>query len=98
MDTDKPSIEIEKLKKYVHEYSAFQIIEDKNLMELHFIPFMPEAVEHFPDGKQVEHIMYGKEINGFVYFYKFIIVSDDNTEEIKIEGKSDPVMEWLNYI
>ncbi|KJE48594.1 MULTISPECIES: hypothetical protein [Acidiplasma] len=98
MDIDKPSIEIEKLKKYVSENSGFDIIEKGNILELHFIPFMPEAVEHFPDGKQVEHIMYGEEIEGYVYFYKFVIVSEDDKTEISIDGRYDPVMEWLNYI
>ena len=98
MIKDKPSIEIEKLKAYVVKNSAFSIIEKNDLIELHFIPFLPEQVGHFPDGEQVEHVMHGRIINDRVYFYRFVTVSSENKTEIKLEDGNDPVMEWLKYI
>ncbi len=98
MIEDKPSIGIGKLKAYVMKNSAFGIIEQNDLIELHFIPFLPEQVEHFPNGEQVEHIMHGKVINDKVYFYRFVTVSSENKTEIELEDEDDPVMEWLKYI
>ncbi len=98
MINDKPSVEIEKLRLYVIKNSAFSIIEKNDLIELHFIPFLPEQIGHFPNGEQVEHIMYGRILNNKAYFYKFITVSSENKTEIEIEDGDDPVMEWLKYI
>ncbi|KJE49913.1 MULTISPECIES: hypothetical protein [Acidiplasma] len=93
----QPQIEIEKLKNYVMENPSFRIYINGNSVELHFIPNTPEASMHFPDGVQVEHIMYGNIEDGNVVFYKFVTISSRGKTETEILD-DDPVMEWMKYI
>ncbi len=93
-----PSIEADKLKNYIGENNSYWIEQEKEDIEVHFSPEFPEASAHLPDGKSVEHVMYGKEIDGRIYFHLFKTISSFGETSSKLEGEDDPIMEWLKYI
>lgn len=95
---DKPSIELEVLKKYVEANRQFALDISGESVQLHFFPNTPEAIQHFPDGQGVEHIMFGTVENGRVYFTLFLTRSSLGETRTEIEGADDPVMEWLKYV
>lgn len=93
-----PSIETEKLKDYVAANSSYHIYQNGDEIEIHFSPEFPEAIAHLPEGKYVEHIMYGTIVGDRIYFYRFSTVSASGTSTTELRGEDDPVMEWLKYI
>jgi|GEM_PF-1421261 hypothetical protein len=95
---DKPSIDRKKLLSYVDVNRQFSLTINGSKVELHFFPNSPEAVQHFPDGSQVEHIMYGELIGEKIYFLQFVTRSSFGETRTELEGADDPVMEWLKYV
>lgn len=93
-----PSIESDKLKEYIGQNNSYWIEESGEDVEVHFSPEFPEAMSHLPDGKSVEHIMYGKEHDGRIYFHLFKTISSIGETSSELEGEDDPIMEWLKYI
>lgn len=94
-----PSIEAQKLKDYIGESNSYWLEQDGSDVEIHFSPEFPEAMSHLPDGKSVEHIMFGKEEDdGRIYFYRFTTVSSFGETSSELEDEDDPIMEWLKYI
>jgi len=94
----KPSIEASKLEDYVKGNNSYYLYREDGKIELHFSPEFPEAVAHLPDGEPVEHIMYGYEKEGRIYFTAFKTKSSFGETTTELEGEDDPVMEWLKYI
>ena len=70
-----PSINAEKLYQYISGNNSYWLERDGDTVEVHFSPEFPEAMSHLPEGKSVEHIMYGKEKGGMIYFYRFTTLS-----------------------
>ncbi|MFG1519333.1 MAG: hypothetical protein AAE977_02475 [Thermoplasmataceae archaeon] len=95
---NKPFISSAKLKQYVSENSSYSLYIKDDQVELRFTPNTPEAMAHFPEGEQVEHVMTGIERNGNIYFYKFITRSSFGETVTDLDGEDDPVMLWLQYI
>ena len=93
-----PSIDARKLREYVSGNNSYWIEGEGEEFELHFSPEFPEAMGHLPEGKSVEHIMFGYERNGRIYFYRFTTRSAFGETNTELEGDDDPVMEWLKYI
>lgn len=93
-----PSIEAVKLRDYVGQNNSYWLEEHGEDVEVHFSPEFPEAMSHLPDGKSVEHIMYGKQLNGRIYFHLFKTISSLGETSSELEGEDDPIMEWLKYI
>lgn len=93
----KPNIDKKELENYVLENSSYKMYEKNGIIELHFIPNTPEAENHFPDGEDVEHIMYGNLKNGRIYFFKFVTVTNLGKTETELLD-DDPIMEWMKYI
>lgn len=93
-----PSIEADKLRNYIGQNNSYWIEENGDGIEVHFSPEFPEAMSHLPDGKSVEHIMYGQEKNGRIYFTKFKTISSFGETSSELQGEDDPIMEWLKYI
>lgn len=93
-----PSIESEKLMRYIEGNGAYSIQKQGNEIEVHYTPDFPEAMGHLPNGESVEHIMSGKEENGRIYFYRFTTISSFGTTSSELDGEDDPIMEWLKYI
>lgn len=93
-----PSIESDKLRAYISDNNSYWIEENNNDIEVHFSPEFPEASSHLPDGKSVEHVMYGKELNGRIYFHLFKTISSFGETSSVLQGEDDPIMEWLKYI
>ncbi len=93
-----PSIDAKKLRDYVGGNNSYWIEGEGDNFELHFSPEFPEAMGHLPEGQSVEHIMYGRERNGVIYFYRFTTRSAFGETTTDLEGEDDPVMEWLKYI
>lgn len=92
-----PSINAEKLYQYISGNNSYWLERDGDTVEVHFSPEFPEAMSHLPEGKSVEHIMYGKEKEGMIYFYRFTTLSSfGETSSDLVED--DPIMEWLKYI
>lgn len=94
----KPSIEFEKLSKYVELNNSYSLYKRGKEIELRFSPEFPEAIGHLPNGERVEHIMLGNEEDGRIYFYRFTTVSSFGETSTDLDGEDDPVMEWLKYI
>ncbi len=95
---DKPSIQKEKLLAYIDVNRQFTIDFKGNDVSLHFYPNTPEAIQHFPDGNEVEHIMVGVLEGDTIYFNEFVTRSSLGETRTKLEGVDDPVMEWLKYV
>lgn len=93
-----PSIDAQKLKNYIGENNSYWIEQEDEKIEVHFSPEFPEAMSHLPDGRSVEHIMYGEEKDGRIYFHRFKTVSSFGETSSELEGEDDPIMEWLKYI
>ncbi|MCL4335909.1 MAG: hypothetical protein M1393_04550 [Candidatus Thermoplasmatota archaeon] len=93
-----PSIEAKKLREYVGLNNSYWLYEHDNILELHFSPEFPEATSHLPEGKSVEHIMYGVEKDGKIYFNRFTTRSAFGETTSSLEDEDDPIMEWLKYI
>ncbi len=93
-----PSIDAKKLRDYVSGNNSYWIVETGDDFELHFSPEFPEALGHLPEGQSVEHIMYGREKDGVIYFYRFTTKSAFGETTTELDGENDPVMEWLKYI
>ncbi len=93
-----PSIDARKLREYVSGNNSYWIEGEGEEFELHFSPEFPEAMGHLPEGKSVEHIMFGHERNGRIYFYRFTTRSAFGETNTELEDEDDPVMEWLKYI
>ena len=93
-----PSIESDKLKQYVGQNNSYWLEQNGEDVEIHFSPEFPEASSHLPDGKSVEHIMYGKEQNGRIYFHLFKTISSFGETDSELQDEEDPIMEWLKYI
>ncbi len=95
---DKPSIELETLRKYVEVNRQYSLEISGNNVQLHFFPNTPEALRHFPDDQGVEHVMYGIIEEDRVYFTSFLTRSSFGETRTEIEGADDPIMEWLKYL
>ena len=93
-----PSIETKKLKEYIASNSSYHLYQNDDKVEVHFSPEFPEAMAHLPEGKYVEHIMYGVEKGSRIYFYRFSTVSASGTSSTELKDKDDPIMEGLKYI
>ncbi|MCL5441122.1 MAG: hypothetical protein M1468_00465 [Candidatus Thermoplasmatota archaeon] len=94
----KPSIETAKLEDYVRGNNSYYLYREGGKIELHFSPEFPEAIAHLPEGEPVEHIMYGYEEGGRIYFTSFTTKSSFGETTTDLDGEDDPVMEWLKYI
>ena len=95
---DLPSISRKRLLTYVDINRQFTLSIKEENVELHFFPNTPEAIQHFPGGGEVEHIMLGILKDDIIYFTEFITRSSLGETRTKLEGKDDPVMEWLKYV
>lgn len=95
---DTPSIGLDVLEKYVQANRQFTLDVSGQEIQLHFFPNTPEAMQHFPDGQGVEHVMFGVIENGRVYFTVFLTRSGFGETKTELHGEDDPVMEWLKYI
>jgi hypothetical protein len=93
-----PSIDRKKLENYVKGNNSYNLFSEGDKIELHFSPEFPEAMAHLPDGEPVEHIMYGFDRDGRIYFTSFKTKSNFGETVTELEGEDDPVMEWLKYI
>lgn len=93
-----PSIEAAKLRNYIGENNSYWIEQVNDEVEVHFSPEFPEASSHLPDGKSVEHVMYGKELDGRIYFHLFKTISSFGETSSELLDEDDPIMEWLKYI
>ncbi|HLH85613.1 MAG TPA: hypothetical protein VKU79_01965 [Thermoplasmataceae archaeon] len=93
-----PSIESAKLREFVKGNNSYWLEEHGDLIEVHFSPEFPEAMSHLPEGKSVEHIMFGREENGRIYFYRFTTISAFGETSTDLHEDDDPIMEWLKYI
>ncbi len=93
-----PSIEADKLKKHIGQNNSYWLEQDGDKIEVHFSPEFPEAMSHLPDGRSVEHIMYGVEKNGRIYFNRFKTISAFGETSSDLQDEDDPIMEWLKYI
>ncbi len=93
----KPSIEKKKLEDYVLENPSYKMYEKNGTVELHFVPNTPEAEAHFPDGEDVEHVMYGDLSGDKIYFSKFVTITNFGKTETDLLD-DDPIMEWMKYI
>ncbi len=93
-----PSIEAQKLKDYIGQNNSYWLEQDGDSIEVHFSPEFPEAMSHLPDGQAVEHIMYGVEKEGRIYFSKFKTISSFGETSSELQDEDDPIMEWLKYI
>lgn len=94
----KPNIETDKLLKYIDINRAYTLERDGKKIILRFSPNTPEQLSHAPEGDPVEHIMYGKEENGRIYFDSFVTRSDLGETKTDLDGEDDPVMLWLQFI
>ncbi|GGM71517.1 hypothetical protein GCM10007108_07020 [Thermogymnomonas acidicola] len=94
----KPSIELQKLRKYVMANSSYSLEEKGREIVLRFVPNSPEQMAHFPEGQPVEHLMFGYVEGGRVFFYRFTTISSFGETTTELDGEDDPVMEWLKYI
>lgn len=94
----KPNIETDKLMNYIDINRAYSIERSGDEVVVRFSPNAPEQLSHAPDGDPVEHLMYGKENNGRIYFYSFVTRSGLGETKTELDGEDDPVMLWLQYI
>ncbi len=93
-----PSIEADRLKKHIGQNNSYWLEQDGDKIEVHFSPEFPEAMSHLPDGRSVEHIMYGIEKDGRIYFNRFKTISAFGETSSELQDEDDPIMEWLKYI
>ncbi len=94
----QPNIETDRLMKYIDINRAYTLEKSGDEIVLRFSPNSAEQLAHAPDGDPVEHLMYGKEEKGRIYFYTFVTRSSFGETKTDLEGEDDPVMLWLQYI
>lgn len=94
----KPNIETERLMKYIDINRAYTIEQDGANIILRFSPNSAEQLAHAPGGDPVEHLMFGKEKEGRIYFDSFVTRSSLGETRTELDGEDDPVMLWLQYI
>jgi hypothetical protein len=62
------------------------------------VPSFPEALNHLPNGEEVEHIMSGFIENERIYFTRFVTRSSFGETVTELHGEDDPMMLWLNFV
>lgn len=94
----KPNIETDRLLNYIDVNRAYTFEKIGDEIVVRFSPNSSEQLSHAPNGEPVEHLMFGKENNGRIYFYRFVTHSDLGETITELDGEDDPVMLWLQYI
>ena len=88
----KPSIETSKLEDYVRGNNSYYLYREGGKIELHFSPEFPEAIAHLPEGEPVEHIMYGYEEGGRIYFTSFTTKSSFGETTTDLDGEDANIL------
>ncbi len=95
---NKPNVDKNALLRFIDANRAYSIEWRGDDVVVRFSPNTPEQMSHAPLGEPVEHLMYGKEYDGRIYFFTFVTRSSLGETKTELEDEDDPVMLWLKYI